>query len=74
MSHQKYLTSALENSLNVSRTSKKKKKLEDFEFIERNTKYGKTGELGKGAYGVVRLVKDKHNGHKYAMKIVKKSN
>lgn len=57
--------------MNVSKNSRRKKKLEDFEFIERDSKYGKTGELGKGAYGVVRLVRDKVSGVKFAMKIVK---
>jgi hypothetical protein len=44
---------------------------EDFEFIERDTEFGKTGELGKGAFGVVRLVQRKGDpSKKFAMKIV----
>jgi hypothetical protein len=78
MTDRRYLSSAMDHSLNISQNSKRKKTLEDFEFIEREGKFGKSGELGKGAYGVVRLVRDKtYTGKgekKYAMKIVRNCN
>ena len=68
-SHKIY-NSALDNSLNVSVTTRQKKKREDFEFVEKKTEFGKTSEIGKGAFGTVRLVKDISKGTLYAMKIV----
>lgn len=45
-----------------------KKTLADFEDIDKNKISG--GDLGKGAYGNVRLVKDKSNGKLFALKVV----
>lgn len=59
-----------ENSMDVSVTSRKKRNLEDFEFVDIDSKHGKSSILGKGAYGVVKLVKLKESGRLYAMKIV----
>ena len=67
---QKIYNSSLDNSLNVSVTTRQKKKREDFEFVERQSEFGKTSEIGKGAFGTVRLVRDKSKGTLYAMKIV----
>lgn len=47
-----------------------KAKLEDYEFVEKPSKTGPSSELGRGAYGVVRLVKSKKTLRQYAMKIV----
>lgn len=44
-----------------------RRKLEDFQVIG-------TKSLGEGSYGQVKAVKEKATGHKYAMKIIAKSN
>jgi hypothetical protein len=49
---------------------KPKGKLEDYAFIEKQTKTGPSSELGRGAYGVVRLVQNKKTQRQFAMKIV----
>jgi hypothetical protein len=56
------------STLDMSTTSdaKKRKTLEDYEFID-----DKKSDLGKGAYGQVKLVREKGDPSKmYAMKIV----
>ena len=45
----------------------KRRGLEDYDVVETDKN---NGELGKGSYGVVRLVRSKRNGQLYAMKIV----
>ena len=58
--------STLDTSMS-SVSDKKKKTLDDFEVVE-----GKTGQLGKGSFATVKLVKEKENPNKlYAMKIVR---
>jgi hypothetical protein len=44
-----------------------RRKLEDFQVIG-------TKNLGEGSYGQVKAVKEKATGHRYAMKIIAKSN
>mmetsp|Transcript_20289 Transcript_20289/g.17518 ORF Transcript_20289/g.17518 Transcript_20289/m.17518 type:complete len:145 (+) Transcript_20289:71-505(+) len=59
--------STLDTSMS-SVSDKKKKSLDDFEVVE-----GKTGQLGKGSFATVKLVKEKENPNKlYAMKIINK--
>jgi serine/threonine protein kinase len=43
-----------------------RRKPEEFEPINKGGK----GDLGKGSYGSVKLVRDKTNGKEFAMKIV----
>jgi hypothetical protein len=57
------------SNLSESTTSKKSKKsLEDYEFVQPKNK--NTDELGRGAFGSVRLVKDKQEQKLYALKTV----
>ena len=49
---------------------KKRKTLDDYEFITNENSRSKTSDLGKGSYGSVKKVRDKENGKIYAMKIV----
>ena len=55
------------NPLSISSTSSKKKKtLDDYDFIP-----GRSGELGKGSYASVKLVREKEDpSQTYALKIV----
>lgn len=65
------MNTLMDNEVNFSVHRSQKLTKEDFEFIERDTEFGKTGELGKGAFGVVRLVQRKGDpSKKFAMKIV----
>lgn len=50
--------------------SNSKSSLEDYTFIEKQSKTGPSSELGRGAYGVVRLVQNKKTQKQFAMKIV----
>jgi serine/threonine protein kinase len=56
----------------TSPKGRKKKTLEDYEFIKNESSKYNTSELGKGSYGTVKKVKDKHTGKVYAMKIMNK--
>lgn len=59
--------STMDNS--VSSCSNSKRSLDDYEIIQlKNNK----NELGRGAYGSVKLVKEKATGTKYAMKVMSK--
>mmetsp|Transcript_16648 Transcript_16648/g.14532 ORF Transcript_16648/g.14532 Transcript_16648/m.14532 type:complete len:142 (+) Transcript_16648:64-489(+) len=51
---------------------KKRKTLDDYEFITNENSRSKTSDLGKGSYGSVKKVRDKENGKIYAMKIMNK--
>lgn len=62
---------SLANNTFTDSSGPQKKRIEDFEFVERKTRLGNTSELGRGSYGVVRLVKDKETQKQYAMKIVR---
>lgn len=54
-----------------SGSNRSKRTLADFIPVEKSTSNGaKSSELGKGAFGAVRLVKDSTSGKLYAMKIV----
>lgn len=44
--------------------------LENYTFVERQTSLGKSSELGRGAYGIVRLAKNRKTQKDYAIKIV----
>ena len=57
----------VDNMSTCSSTKSVKKRLSDYEFVEQNSEY-----LGKGAYGAVRLVREKATGKKFALKIVVK--
>lgn len=71
MADSRIVNTMMDHEVNVSMTTKKKLSKDDFEFIERETEFGKSGILGQGAFGVVRLVQRKDKpGRKYAMKIV----
>jgi hypothetical protein len=43
-----------DTSFDQSLISKKKRVLEDFEFVDIDSKHGKSSILGKGAYGMVK--------------------
>ena len=64
--------SRLNESLNSSKL-KKKRAIEDYDFIVNENSKLKTSDLGKGSYGTVKKVKDRLNGKTYAMKIVRSS-
>lgn len=51
----------------VSTLRSMRKTAEDFEIVSRN---GMEVDLGRGASGQVKLVKDRSNGRHYAMKLV----
>lgn len=54
-----------------STSVRNKRSLSDFVFVEKTSAGGiKSSELGKGAFGAVKLVKDVTTGKQYAMKIV----
>jgi hypothetical protein len=55
---------------NLNGKTKKKKTLDDYEFIVNDNGKTKTSDLGKGSYGSVKKVKEKESGKIYAMKIV----
>lgn len=55
---------------NLNGKNKKKKTIDDYEFIVNEGGKTKTSDLGKGSYGSVKKVKDKETGKVYAMKIV----
>ncbi len=57
------------NTSNISSKKGPSKSLEDFEFINKPRKA--TGELGKGAFGEVKLAKEKKTGKIVAIKQVK---
>jgi hypothetical protein len=58
------------DDLNESQGSKsKRKKISDFEFIN-SLPNGKKGDLGRGAYGQVKLAREVTGTTLYAMKIV----
>ena len=57
----------VDNMSTCSSVKSVKKKLSDYEFIEKNSEH-----LGKGAYGSVRLVREKGTGKKFALKIITK--
>jgi len=63
MSDSRLFSSSYANNHNQSGGEKIKKKLEDFQLEGE-------GDLGRGAFGTVRLVKDQTNGKLYALKIV----
>jgi len=69
-----FSTTLNDSSLNDSMAggkSKKKRTLQDYEFvINENSKF-KTSDLGKGSYGTVKKCRDKHTGKILAMKIVR---
>lgn len=50
---------------------KLKRQLSDYVIVERQTSLGNSSDLGKGAFGIVKLVKDTHTGKLFAMKIVR---
>ena len=52
---------SLEENLfpSVSDHGNSKKTIDDFDFVEKSTKTGPSSELGRGAYGVVRLVRER---------------
>ena len=54
----------------ASTGSKRRKCLADYEFITKQTSSGPSSDLGKGAFGLVKLVKDTSTQKLYAMKIV----
>jgi len=64
-----------DSKLNDSVTGKmrKRKTLDDYEFVINENSRNKTSELGKGSYGCVKKVKDKETGKIYAMKMVRQS-
>lgn len=64
------MNSAMDHSLNTSKEGQKRKTFQDFELVEIETELGNSSELGKGTYGVVRLVRDKTSKSLFAMKIV----
>ena len=55
---------------NAGSRGKKKKTLDDYEFVMNDNGKSKSSDLGKGSYGAVKKVRDKENGKIYAMKIV----
>ena len=67
-SNKKQHTESQESKVGSKVTLKSiRRKLEDFKEV--------TGKLiGEGSYGRVKMVKEKATGHKYAMKIIPKSN
>jgi len=54
----------------TTRSQNKKKKLEDFEEVEMPNR--NNSDLGRGSYGIVKLVKEKGDSSSklYAMKVV----
>jgi serine/threonine protein kinase len=50
----------------------KRKSLNDYEFIEKKGKTESSDVIGKGAYGIVRLAKEKETGKLVAIKMVKR--
>ena len=70
MSQPKYLNSELNNVLNTSMSTKRRRTLSDYKFVQKQGEFEKTSSLGKGAYGEVKLVEDKQKKKLYAMKIV----
>ena len=72
MTDSRIVNTVMDHEVNISMNTKRKLSKDDYEFIERDTEFGKSGELGKGAFGVVRLVQRKDNpSKKYAMKMVR---
>ena len=63
-------SSEIDVSIDKSAVSSKRRTIRDFEFLEIDSKYGKTSIQGKGAYGCVKKVRMKENGKVFAMKIV----
>ena len=62
-----------DSTLNESLSSakgKRKRTLDDYEFVLNENSRLKTSDLGKGSYGTVKKVRDKHTGKIYAIKIV----
>lgn len=51
-------------------STRKKRTIDDYEFIQQKTNGKLQDELGKGAFGMVRLAKDKISGQKVAIKTV----
>jgi len=49
---------------------RRRKTFEDYEFVVDDRRKVKTSDLGVGAYGTVKRVKDKATGELFAMKIV----
>lgn len=54
----------------MNNSTRRKRTIEDFEFIQAKTNGKMQDELGKGAFGSVRLAKDKQTGQKVAIKTV----
>ena len=57
----------VDDSLNSSSTSKRStRSLDDYEFV--NIPKKANGDLGKGAFGEVKLIKEKSSGKLFALK------
>lgn len=71
MGDSRIVNTVMDHEVNISMNTRKKLTKDDYVFEERDTEFGKTSELGKGAFGVVRLVHRKDDpSKKFAMKIV----
>ena len=58
--------------ISSSTTTKSKYTLEDFAFVQQKGKL--TSELGKGAFGIVKLVRSRLDDKLYALKTINKMN
>lgn len=63
------MNESLNNSCSTSTSHGKRRSLDDYEIL---TLPGNKMELGRGSYGTVRLVREKADGKKYAMKVMAK--
>ena len=57
-------------SLKKEKRFHSKKSLENYEFVKNQNANIRTSDLGSGAYGKVKLVRDKETNMLFAMKIV----
>ncbi len=62
-------STTLNESLNSAK-GKRKRTLDDYEFVLNENSRFKTSDLGKGSYGTVKKARDRHTGKLYAIKIV----
>ena len=63
---------SLNSSVSSSSTKRSTRSLDDYEFI--NIPKKTTGDLGKGAFGEVKLIKEKSTGKLFALKQINKKN
>jgi len=64
-------STTLNESLNSTR-GKRRRTLDDYEFVLNENSRFKTSDLGKGSYGTVKKAREKHTGKIYAIKIMNK--